>query len=176
MTVPGSDALKEAAEVLAGRCLCEAVAFEVWSPFLRFAHCFCRRCRKATGTGHATNLYCSPERFRWLSGEALVHRYDLPSARSFATVTCRTCGSPLPRLTRSGREIVVPAGSLDTAPSFALAFRFSGVQERLGRARKGARRGSKSFLSGGGTSLSHENSKSARALSFKAVHSTQKKT
>jgi len=104
--------MSEAIEVLTGSCLCGGVSYEVRSPFLRFAHCHCSRCRKSTGTGHATNLYCSPERFRWLSGEELVSRYDFPSARSFATVVCKACGCPLPRRTRSGREIVVPAGSL----------------------------------------------------------------
>lgn len=106
-------------ETLTGGCLCGAVIYEVWAPFLRFAHCHCGRCRKATGTGHATNLYCAPERFRWLSGGALVVRYDLPTARSFATVFCQRCGSPLPRHTRSGREVVVPAGSLDEQPQQA---------------------------------------------------------
>jgi hypothetical protein len=108
-------------EVLTGTCLCGAVAYEVWAPFLRFAHCYCGRCRKATGAGHASNLYCAPERFRWLRGEELTVRYDLASAKSFATVFCKVCGGPLPHLTRSGRELVVPAGSLDTAPSIPLS-------------------------------------------------------
>jgi len=104
-------------ELLTGGCLCGAVAYEVRSPFLRFAHCHCGRCRKATGAGHATNLYCAPERFAWLTREDLVARYELPSARSFATVFCCRCGSPLPHRTRSGREIVVPAGSLYKQPN-----------------------------------------------------------
>ncbi len=108
--------MNEQLEVLTGSCLCGAVSFGVRSPFLRFAYCHCSRCRKATGTGHATNLYCSPERFSWREGQHLVVRYDLPSARSFSTVFCSKCGSPLPHHTRSGREVVVPAGSLDTQP------------------------------------------------------------
>jgi hypothetical protein len=86
-------------------------------PFLRFAHCHCSRCRKATGAAHATNLYASPERFAWTAGRESVVRFDLPTARSFATTFCHACGSPLPHHTRSGREIVVPAGSLDVFPS-----------------------------------------------------------
>jgi len=109
------DAMNEA-EVLTGSCLCGGVSFEIRSPFLRFAYCHCSRCRKATGSGHATNLYGSPERFAWLAGESLVVRYDLPSARRFSTVFCSRCGTPLPHHTRSGREVVVPAGSLDTQP------------------------------------------------------------
>jgi hypothetical protein len=34
--------------ILRGGCLCGAVAYTVTSPFLRFAHCYCSRCRKAT--------------------------------------------------------------------------------------------------------------------------------
>jgi hypothetical protein len=50
---------------------------------------------------------------RWLHGEASVVRFDLPSARSFATAFCKKCGCPMPHLTRSGREAIVPAGSFD---------------------------------------------------------------
>jgi hypothetical protein len=104
-------------EVLRGGCLCGGVTYEVRAPFLRFAHCHCARCRKATGTAHATNLYASPDRFRWTSGMDQVVRFDLPTAKGFATTFCRVCGSPLPHHTRSGRELVVPAGSLDDSPS-----------------------------------------------------------
>jgi hypothetical protein len=50
---------------------------------------------------------------RWLRGEASVARFDLPNARSFATAFCKTCGSPMPHLTRSGREAIVHAGAFD---------------------------------------------------------------
>jgi hypothetical protein len=96
-----------------GSCLCGGVAFAVTLPFERFVHCHCSRCRKTTGTAHATNAAVKAGALRWLHGEDLIVRYDLPSARSFATSFCRTCGSPLPHLTRSGREAIVPAGSLD---------------------------------------------------------------
>jgi len=103
-------------ETLTGSCLCGAVTYEVSSPFTKFGNCYCSRCRRATGSAHATALYADPKRFRWLSGVASVVRYDLPTARSFATSFCSTCGAPLPHATRSGREVVVPAGSLDAEP------------------------------------------------------------
>jgi hypothetical protein len=106
-------------EILRGSCLCGTVTYEVRGPFLRFAHCHCLRCCKATGSAHATNLYVAPDRFAWTSGSESAVRFDLPTARSFATTFCKHCGSPLPHHTRSGREIVVPAGSLDAAPSMA---------------------------------------------------------
>jgi hypothetical protein len=89
------------------------VAFAVDLPFDRFVHCHCSRCRKATGTAHATNAVVKPDALRWLRGEELLVRYDLPTARSFATSFCRQCGSPLPHLTRNGREVIIPAGTFD---------------------------------------------------------------
>jgi len=101
-------------EFLEGSCLCEAVSYTLELPYDRFVHCYCSRCRKATGTARASQLVAPSEQFVWESGEELALRYDLPEAQSFATSVCRICLSPLPHLTRSGRSVVVPAGSLDT--------------------------------------------------------------
>ena len=101
---------------LRGSCLCGAVSYQVQLPFTKFVNCHCSRCRKATGSAHAANAYVLPGAFRWTGGEKLVTRFDLPQARSFATSFCARCGSPLPHLTRSGREIVIPAGSFDEEP------------------------------------------------------------
>jgi hypothetical protein len=78
--------------------------------------CHCSRCRRATGSAYACNLYVSPERFRWTAGSELVERYDLPEARSFSNEFCSRCGSSLPHRTRSGREVVVLTGTLDDDP------------------------------------------------------------
>jgi hypothetical protein len=99
--------------VVRGSCLCGGVAFAVDLPFERFVHCHCSRCRKASGTAHASNAVVKVGAFHWLQGQELVARYDLPAARSFATSVCRRCGCPLPHATRSGREIIIPAGSID---------------------------------------------------------------
>jgi hypothetical protein len=103
-------------DVLRGGCLCGAVTYEVRKPHLRFAHCYCGRCRKATGSSHATNLYVEPAQFSWCTGEKSTRRFDLHSAASFATTYCASCGGPLPHFTRSGKEVVVPAGTLDSMP------------------------------------------------------------
>ena len=104
-------------QILSGSCLCGAINYLVRSPFLRFAHCHCSRCRKATGTGHASNLYVASGHFAWVSGQEHIVRFDLPSAQSFATTFCGCCGSPLPHHTRCGQEVVIPAGSLDDSPT-----------------------------------------------------------
>ena len=96
-----------------GSCLCGEVVFEVDGPFDKFLNCHCSRCRKASGTAHSCEVIVKAAALRWLQGEARVARFDLPQARSFATAFCSRCGSPMPHLTRSGREAIVPAGSFD---------------------------------------------------------------
>ena len=98
-----------------GSCLCGTVSFEITPPFQRMVHCHCSRCRKGSGTGHATNLIGLPEQLKWLSGEEGISRYDLPDARSFGKWFCKSCGSPVPRVTRNGKAVVIPAGALDDA-------------------------------------------------------------
>ncbi len=99
-----------------GSCLCKQVEYEVELPFRRFYFCHCSRCRKATGSPHAANGFVKSEAFRWLKGENLVKRYDLPEAKRFALQFCTHCGSKLPHLTRDGAAMVIPAGSLDEDP------------------------------------------------------------
>jgi hypothetical protein len=92
------------------------VAYEVSPPFKLMIHCHCSRCRRSSGSAHATNLVADPSRFRWVVGEARVRRFDLPEAKSFGKWFCSVCGCPVPRLTRNGKLVVVPAGSLDEEP------------------------------------------------------------
>src|SRR4029077_12233574 len=103
-----------------GSCLCGEVAFEVEGRFDSFLNCHCSRCRKASGTAHSCEVIVKASGLRWLRGEASVARFDLAQARSFATAFCRKCGCPMPHLTRSGREAIIPAGGFDaplgTAP------------------------------------------------------------
>jgi hypothetical protein len=99
-----------------GSCLCGAVGYEVRLPFARFVNCPCSRCRKVSGSAFAANANVAPDAFRWTFGESIVVRYDLPEARSFASSFCGRCGSPVPHSTRSGREVIIPAGSLDDDP------------------------------------------------------------
>ena len=102
---------------LHGSCLCGAGRYEVDEPFAHFVHCHCSRCRKATGTAHASNAVVMRAAFRWTAGEVEVGNYVLPTAaRGFATAWCKHCGAPVPHVTRSGLRVIVPAGSLDETP------------------------------------------------------------
>lgn len=102
--------------VYRGSCICGAVAYEVTGEALAFNHCHCRRCRKASGTGHASNIILKPDSADWVRGEALLASYKVPDAERFRTVFCTRCGSPLPRFAPDFSIAVIPAGSLDADP------------------------------------------------------------
>ena len=101
---------------ISGSCLCEAVRYEADGPFSLFQYCHCSRCRRVTGSAHASNLFCSPAQFRWVAGENKVTRYALEGARHFATAFCALCGSNLPWTNKTGTAVVIPAGGLTDEP------------------------------------------------------------
>ncbi len=96
-----------------GSCLCGKVRFEIAGDFDGFFLCHCRRCRKDTGSAHAANLFSSTAKINWLSGEADVKTYRVPSTRHQKSF-CPECGSAVPRLQMNGALLVVPAGCLDS--------------------------------------------------------------
>jgi hypothetical protein len=105
-----------AEQTLQGSCLCKSVRYQVSTPFMRFGHCYCSRCRKATGGVRSTNIAVPIGQFRWTQGEALVKRFDLPEAKSFARQICGNCNCPVPHASRDGTRAIVPAGTLDDVP------------------------------------------------------------
>jgi hypothetical protein len=96
-----------------GGCLCGAIRYEISGEPQRFYHCHCTRCRKATGTGHATNLFIKADHFQWLQGEAQLSSFKVPEAARFTNTFCRTCGGRVPRYIAEIGSAFVPAGSLD---------------------------------------------------------------
>lgn len=103
-------------KLLQGGCCCGAVRFSVKDEFQQFYFCYCEQCRKLTGSAHATNLFTAVDNINWLSGVDKLKRYDHPT-RTFSKVFCTDCGSGLPFVSKSGKALLVPAGSLDDAPS-----------------------------------------------------------
>ena len=96
-----------------GSCLCGSVTYEISGHLGLFQYCHCSRCRKTTGSAFAANLFVAPAQFRWTKGKDKVHRYELEHAKHFATSFCTQCGSSLPWLTKTGKAVVVPAGTLN---------------------------------------------------------------
>jgi hypothetical protein len=103
---------------LSGSCLCDAVRYTATGEEQRFYHCHCKRCRKASGTGHASNLFMKGT-LAWKSGEDLVTGYKLPEAERFTNTFCRVCGSRVPRFIEKIGMVFIPAGSLDEEPKLA---------------------------------------------------------
>ncbi len=99
-----------------GSCLCGAVQYEISGEATKFYHCHCKRCRKASGTGHASNLLIKPGSMKWLKGEELIRSFKVPEAQRFTSRFCSVCGSQVPRYVKETNFIVIPAGSLDSEP------------------------------------------------------------
>lgn len=101
-----------------GSCLCGSVKYQVTGKSKRFYHCHCQRCRKASGTGHASNLLVSPHSsITWLQGEEKLARYKVPEAERYYSCFCSQCGSPMPRVVVELDAVLIPAGSLEQSPN-----------------------------------------------------------
>jgi len=101
---------------LHGGCLCGAVRYTATGEEKRFYHCHCGRCRKATGTGHASNLFIKGT-LSWDAGEDSVRLFKLPDAAHFANAFCAHCGARTPIAVPAYGIVMIPAGSLDDEPS-----------------------------------------------------------
>jgi hypothetical protein len=102
-----------------GGCICGSITYEISGQPRAFYHCHCSRCRKSSGTGHASNIILKPDAVNWTAGEDLIGRFKVPDAARYGTVFCTRCGSPLPRVAPDLSIAVIPAGSLDTEPPIA---------------------------------------------------------
>ena len=101
---------------VAGSCLCGSISYTTTGQSNKFWHCHCSRCRKATGTGHASNILMRPATFEWTAGENLLKSFQVPDAKLFRTVFCTVCGSPMPRVAPDSSFALLPAGSIDGDP------------------------------------------------------------
>lgn len=99
-----------------GSCFCGKVRYSLSGNLGMFQYCHCSRCRKFTGSAHSANLFVSPEQLHWTAGAEWVGRYEPADTRFFATAFCTCCGSSLPWQSKSGKAVIVPAGTLDDDP------------------------------------------------------------
>ncbi|MGH1539883.1 MAG: GFA family protein [Arenicella sp.] len=103
-------------ESKSGSCLCGEVGYEITGNLGIFQYCHCSRCRKFTGSAHASNLFVSPDQFKWVKGELFVSTFLPEETKHFATAFCNNCGSSLPWTSKSGKAVIIPAGTLDEHP------------------------------------------------------------
>lgn len=99
-------------ETFEGSCLCGAVRFTLSGTPDGFFLCHCSRCRKGTGSAHASNMFVPDGVLVWLSGEDLLTTFAVEGAQH-ARSFCSRCGSPMP-IVRTGGRVKLPAGCLDT--------------------------------------------------------------
>ena len=103
-------------ENYSGSCICGSIRYEISGEFRFFFHCHCGRCRKSTGTAHASNVILKPDTVAWTEGEELIGTFKVPDAKHFYTAFCKNCGSPMPRISPDQSVAAIPAGTLDTSP------------------------------------------------------------
>ena len=100
-------------DTLAGSCLCGRVRFEVTGPFPKLYQCHCSLCRKQGGSVSNTGLIVAADKFRWLSGEDGIGKWQ--RSTGFRSHFCQRCGSTVPNPLRDTGYIWIPAGALDDA-------------------------------------------------------------
>ena len=82
-----------------------------------FLYCHCRSCRKSSGSVHAANLAFPNNSVVWTQGEDHIELFvDTHENPGFPRRFCRSCGSPVPKLSRNQKFWVVPSGLLDSDP------------------------------------------------------------
>ena len=111
MTSSGS---KAGNRVLAGKCRCGAVRYEVLDAFLYAANCHCSECRAATGS--AFKPFAGIEREK-LSITAGIDEIAVFGEDDLNDTRCGACGSFLFSVVRDGAFVHVAMGSLIDAPT-----------------------------------------------------------
>ena len=99
--------------MIRGSCLCGGVVFEIEGKVSPMELCHCSRCRKTSGSAFSAGLIAATRSLRWVRGEELISRFELPSG--FQHDFCKVCGSPTPR-PGEGKVTALPAGCLDDDP------------------------------------------------------------
>lgn len=96
-----------------GSCLCNSIKFEFESKFNSYGFCHCRSCRKASGSAFAANIPVEAARFRLISGDSMLQKYE--SSPNKYRCFCSNCGSPIYAHVSKNPEVLrVRLGSLDT--------------------------------------------------------------
>lgn len=97
---------------LRGRCLCEAVSYEINGDLGPIFNCHCSKCRRWHGAAFRTRASIDVSQFKWLSGEDNLSTYN--SSENVTKYFCRTCGSPLISTYRDRPSVLgIPLGGLE---------------------------------------------------------------
>lgn len=96
-----------------GSCHCDKVEFHIANAIEQVQTCHSAESQKLSGSAFRTNVYVTPDNFRWVKGSGFVKRYrDRHSNASKAF--CMECGASMPLEDSAGAYVRVPAGALDS--------------------------------------------------------------
>ena len=101
-----------------GGCLCGAVRYEIDGEPMFMAHCHCRDCQRATGTGHVS-VTGLPRAAVKITGETRAYACNGDSGQPLIRNFCPNCGSLIysePTIMQG--VINVTAGTLDDPSLF----------------------------------------------------------
>jgi len=102
-------------EKLTGRCLCEAISYEIDGALGPIYNCHCSKCRRWHGAAFRTRALVEKEKFKWLSGEEYLKQYH--SSERVIKTFCSICGSNLISLYEDNSEMIgLPIGGLEQDP------------------------------------------------------------
>lgn len=101
---------------ISGSCLCGAVVYEIEGVLTDAGNCHCKMCRKEHGAAFGSYATVDPKRFRWVSGEIDISRFE--SSAGSDRIFCRVCGSTLGGM-EEGRVTSITLGTVDGNPGVA---------------------------------------------------------
>lgn len=100
---------------ISGRCLCEAIVYEIEGGLGPIFNCHCSKCRRWHGAAFRTRASIKMSQFKWVSGEHLLSRFK--SSDNVTKTFCSICGSNLASFYESDSDLVgIPLGGLEQDP------------------------------------------------------------
>ncbi len=100
---------------LTGKCLCNAIAYEISGDIGTIVNCHCSLCRRWHGSAYRTRAAVEAKSFKWLKGEDLLSKY--PSSENVIKTFCSICGSNLISILLDNPQFIgLPIGGLEQDP------------------------------------------------------------
>lgn len=103
---------------VSGRCLCEAVTYEIEGKFGPAYNCHCSKCRRWHGAPFRARASIAASQFKWLSGKEHITYYK--SSENVTKSFCSICGSNLISTYQDDPNVIgIALGPLEQHPGVA---------------------------------------------------------